>query len=239
MNETVEYEGDCYFWSDGRWLNAKTYMPPPGHIQNELNHRFGHLGQPTPSKKKSATNKSSQSKEIQKTLGPIIVAFVQQQFAESHNFVHRDEIVAHLLAHPQAYPFLQQAYQATPQQMNFERYVGNQVDWLGANLEDPDRTQLDDRLAKVEMADGKRGYWPKWHDFAEGAIYHRDVVVESIKSWLPQTGEKKRDSKEANLALIAAGPEKIRYEPLSDAWGRSAGNAACWVDVATGKRLKS
>lgn len=239
MNETAEYDGNNYFWSNGRWLDAKTYMPPPGRIQNELNHRFGHLAQPTKSKKKSTTSKSSQSKEIQKTLGPIMAAFVRQRFAETNDFVHRDEIVAHLFEQPKVLAFLQQAYADSPQQKDFDWYVGNQIDWLGANLENPNRTQLDDVLVKRTMPDGKRGYRPKWHAFVEGQVYHRDVVVEVIQGWLPETGKQKMENKEANLAIIVAGPEQIRYEPFSEGWGRSAGNAACWMDVATGKRLKS
>lgn len=238
MNETVEYEGNRYLWSNGRWLDAKTHMPPPGYVQSDLNHLFRHLVQPAPDPKKRTASKSSQSKEIQQTIGPIIIAFVRQCFAETNNFVHRDEIVAHLFAHAKALSFLQKAYAASPQQRDFEWYVGNQVDWLGANLEDESRTEFDDLLVKTEMPDGKRGYRPKWHTFIEGQVYHRDVVVETIKGWLPETGEQKLESKEANLAFIAAGPEKIRFEPVSEGWGRSAGNAACWVDAATGKRLK-
>ena len=162
MNHMVEHNGHSYHWSGDTWIDNATYMPPPGIVQQELNHRFGHIVErPATTGKKRPGSTSSESKAIQKTIGPIIVDFVRRRYAETQSFVHRDEITAHLLAHPEACTFLQQAYAQTEQKRSFEWYVGNQVDWLGADYEDPSRSEFDHLLEKGEMVDGKKGYRPR------------------------------------------------------------------------------
>ncbi len=52
-----------------------------------------------------------------------------------------------------------------------------------------------------------------------------------------RTGEQKREGKEAHLARIAQGPERIRFLTKSERSGRSPGNAGCWVDAVTGERM--
>ncbi|MBP6468897.1 MAG: hypothetical protein KBE23_09760 [Chloroflexi bacterium] len=163
MSELVELNGRYYRWSGDVWLDAQTYVSPPGVIQQELNSRYGHLVGATavvPKKPKTAPP-SSASKGIQKTIGPIIFDFVRYRYAETQDFVHRDEIAQHLLDHAEARAFLQQAYAQTDQKMTFENYVGNQVDWLSANMEDPNRSEFKDLLEKGEMADGKKGFRPR------------------------------------------------------------------------------
>ncbi|MCB8922994.1 MAG: hypothetical protein H6662_15510 [Ardenticatenaceae bacterium] len=235
--ETFELDGRSYYWSGDAWLNAQTYIKPPGVVQQELSRRYGHrVNKPETSRKKQRL--TAESKGIQKTIGPIIVDFIYQRYAETHDYVSRDEIRDYLLSHPEASAFLREAYEQTEEKRTFEWYVGNQVDWLSANYENPDRSEFEHLLEKVDLADGKKGYRPQWHSFAEGTVYFRDEVVDAIERWLPGTGREKREGKEANLAIIAQGPEKIRFMPQGEGWGRSAGNAACWVDAATGERLK-
>ncbi|MCA9875829.1 MAG: hypothetical protein KC441_19290 [Anaerolineales bacterium] len=161
--EVFELNGRSYRWSGDVWLDAQTYVSPPGVIQQELNGRYGHLvGVKTAvSRKPTSTPSSSAGKGIQKTIGPIIFGFVRYRYAETQDFVHRDEIAQHLLDHPEASAFLQQAYAQTDQKMTFEHYVGNQVDWLSANMEDPSRSEFNDLSEKGEMADGKKGFRPR------------------------------------------------------------------------------
>lgn len=161
--EVHEFNGRSYRWSGGVWVDAQTYVSPPGVIQQELNGRYGHLvGMGTAvSHKAKAAPPGSAGKGIQKTIGPIIFDFVRCRYAETQDFVHRDEIAQHLLDHPEASAFLQQAYEQTGQKMTFEHYVGNQVDWLSANMEDPSRSEFKDLLEKGEMADGKKGFRPR------------------------------------------------------------------------------
>lgn len=73
----------------------------------------------------------------------------------------RDEIAQHLLDHAAVCAFLRQADAQTDRKMTFENYVGNQVDWLSANMEDPSRSEFKDLLEKGEMADGKKGFRPQ------------------------------------------------------------------------------
>lgn len=237
---TFALNGNLYRWSGGVWLDAQTHISPPSVTQQELNRRYGHLvGVETAMRKKQkTTSKSGTDKGIQKTIGPIMVAFIYSRYAETQDFVHGDEIAAHLLDRPEAVAFLRQVYAQTEQAKSFEDYVANQVSWLGANLDDPNRPDYDEVVEKTKMADGKTGYRPKkWHDFVEGEVYNREVVVEAIKSWLPETGEQKREGKEAHLTRIAQGPERIRFTPQSEGWGRSPMNAGCWVDAVTGEHL--
>lgn len=165
MSETKAFEldGRTYRFIEGVWMDAVTYVSPPDTIEQELNRRFGDLvGQVTAvSRKTKAAPHNSEGKGIQNTIGPIIFDYVRYRYAETQDFVHRDEIAQHLLDHPEASAFLQQAYAQTDQKMTFEHYVGNQVDWLSANLEDPNRTEFKDLLEKGEMADGKKGFRPR------------------------------------------------------------------------------
>lgn len=115
--------------------------------------------------------------------------FINRRYAETDDFVHGSEVSQYLLAHPEAAAFLRQAYAQTDQARTFEVYVGNQVSWLAANLDYPNRSEYDDLIEKAEMSDGKIGFRPKWHDFVEGEVLDRDVVVETIKRWLPETGK--------------------------------------------------
>jgi len=163
MDKTFELNGRTYRWTGNGWVDAKTFLSPPGILQQELNHRFGYLvNKPAPhSKKQHTASQSSDGKGIQKTIGPIIVDFVRRRYDETHDFVHRDEIAQYLLNHPEARTFLQEAYSQTEQKMAFEGYVGNQVDWLSANYGDPSRSEYEHTLEKADMADGKKGYRPK------------------------------------------------------------------------------
>jgi len=161
--KAFELDGRVYRYIEGVWMDAETYVSPPDIIEQELNRRFGDLvGHVTAvSKKPKTASPSSAGKGIQKTIGPIIFGFVRYRYAETQDFVHRDEIAQHLLDHPEASAFLQQAYAQTDQKMTFENYVGNQVDWLSANMEDPSRSEFNDLLEKGEMADGKKGFRPR------------------------------------------------------------------------------
>lgn len=237
MSVRVEYEGVIYRFSGNEWLNSTTYMPPPKVVQRELNARFRHLIVEPVKRTSQRSTTSAKSKSILQTIGPLIIEFIRNRFTKTGNFVHRDEIVHYLVQHKKASAFLHEAHKQTAQQMTFEQYVGNQIDWLSARFETLGKTDFH-TLEKVTMLDGKKGYGIRWHDFEEGRIYHRQVVVEAIQSWLPQTGEEKRKSKQDNLELIAAGPEKIKYQPFGEGWGRSPANAKCWENVETGKRLK-
>ncbi len=165
MSETKAFElnGRTYSYIEGVWMDAQSYVSPPDTIEQELNRRYGDLvGQVTAvSRKPKTAPQSSEGKGIQKTIGPIIFDFVRYRYAETQDFVHRDEIVQYLLDHPEASAFLQQAYAQTDQKMTFEGYVGNQVDWLSASLEDTSRSEFKDLLEKGEMADGKKGFRPR------------------------------------------------------------------------------
>jgi len=151
MDKTFELNGRTYRWTGNGWVDAKTFLSPPGVLQQELNHRFGHLldkPDPSPQKQPSAIQ-NRESKDIQKTIGPIIVDFVRRRYDETQDFVHRDAIAQYLLNHPEARGFLQEAYSQTEQKMTFEGYVGNQVDWLSANYGDPSRSEYEHILERV------------------------------------------------------------------------------------------
>lgn len=241
MNEKIfNLNGREYRWIGNRWVDAKTYLVVPGTLQQELNHRFSHLlgrSQPTIQKVQSGTP-NSEDKGIQETIGPIIVEFIRHRYGKTHTFVSRDDIAIHLLDHSQARPFLRAAYEQTEKKKGFGWYVGNQVDWFSAHFGEESHSEYGLVLEKAELEDGKKGYRPRWHSFDEGAVYHRDDVVTAVREWLPDTGPEKRESKQANLDIIAGGPEWIRFEPQDEGWGRSPGNAACWVDPDTGERLR-
>lgn len=239
---TFELNGEFYLWSDGNWLDAKTRVSASGVIQRELNRRYGYrVGMEAAVQKRTPKTKvepgSSKNKDIQKTIGPIMIAFIHRRYAVTHDFVHGSEIAAYLLDQPEAVAFLRQTYAQTRQLKTFEDYVGNQVSWLGANLDDPSRSEYDDLIEKIDMPDGKLGFRPKW-PFGEGEVWDRDVVVQVVKERLTETGQKKREGKEANLEVIAQGPKSIRFMPHSEGWGRSPMNARCWADAVTGERLK-
>ncbi|MCA9970237.1 MAG: hypothetical protein KC425_08480 [Anaerolineales bacterium] len=158
---TVKHNGVSYQWDGSRWIAVDTFMPPPKVIQSELNRLHGHrLQQPAPSRRQAKFGGSG-SKGIQNTVGPIIVDFINRTFAETNEWVHRNAVAAYLLAHPEANAFLRQAYAQTEQLRAFEEYVGNQVDWLGANLDANGRFHYADILEKTTMPDGLKGYRPK------------------------------------------------------------------------------
>ena len=157
MNEEVNYKGHTYRWADNQWYDAQTNIIPPRVIQQELNLRFRNT---QPAKPKTKKAKTILNKRIRETIGPLIVNFVQERYAETQSFVPRDEIAAYLLSHPQANTFLQEAYAQSPKERGFEWYVGNQVDWLGGDV-GTDRSEFGHLLEKTTLADGKRGYRPK------------------------------------------------------------------------------
>lgn len=157
MSRSVTYNGKTYRWSGKQWLDTVTYMPPPGVVQQELNHRF-HRDKVKANRKATQRKKT---KAIQETIGPIIVDYIQRQYVQTNEFVHRDDIAAYLLSHPEACSFLQEAYAKTDQKHDFEWYVGNQVDWLSANYGNPNCSEVDHLLEKAVMPDGKKGYRPK------------------------------------------------------------------------------
>ena len=163
MSDIFELNGRSYRWVGGSWLDAQTYISPPGVIQQELNHRYGHLVEKEMAvrKKRQRSSSSSQSKSIQKTIGPIIVDFVRQRYFETHTDVGRDEITKYLLNHPEASAFLRQTYAQTKQEQSFTWYVGNQVDWFSADYENPNRSEYNHLLEKTILPDGKKGYRPK------------------------------------------------------------------------------
>jgi hypothetical protein len=240
MQKIFRLDGIEYFWMGSGWVYADSHLAVPGVLGQALDHHFGHIvGQARPASKKdrSATS-GGEDKGIQKTIGPIIVDFIRERYDKTHTFVSRDELARHLFGHPQAQPFLRAAYEKTEKIQSFEWYVGNQVDWFSANFGDASHSEYGMVLEKKELADGKKGYRPRWHTFDEGEIYYREDVVTAVKGWLPETGPEKMESKQANLDIIAGGPERIRFEPQGEGWGRSPGNAACWVDPDTNERLR-
>jgi len=165
MNNEGKFElnGEHYRWSGSEWINAQTRVSVSRVIQRELTLRYGHLMgvELTSQKRPNKVSKSSKSKEIQETIGPIMLDFIRCRYSEIDDYVPRDEIRDYLLNHSEASAFLRLAYSLTEEKRTFEWYVGNQVDWLSANLEDPSRSEFKDLLEKGKMVDGKKGFRPR------------------------------------------------------------------------------
>ena len=158
MSIEVRLDNQAYLWSGEQWLNADTFISPPGIVQQQLNRRYQHLiGQTTIGKKQRS--QSGKNKGIQVYIGPLIVDFVKQRYGETEMAVSRDDIADYLLNHAEARTFLSEAYQKTDKKRSFEWYVANQVDWLSAAYTEH-RSELQYLLERFELEDGKKAYQP-------------------------------------------------------------------------------
>ena len=158
MREKFELNGREYIWANGMWLGAD-YVSIPKTTEQELNLRYGHLLQPEKPVRSSGKKSNKQDGRIQANLEPAILAFIQQQYKKSENWVTRDEIAAFLLEDEKIRPFLEAQYKQTAQKMSFEQYAGNQVDWLSARFSQ-EMSGLQHLLEQQEDEDGKKIYRP-------------------------------------------------------------------------------
>lgn len=159
MPDTFELDGRTYRWDGSQWIDANTFMSPPAVIVRRLDRRFGHLtgSAPVPASTKPKRKRESTDR-IQDVVGPEIVKFVQQRFAETQDWVQRDEIRQGLLDDEKTRAYLKRKYGQTGQKMTFRAYVGNQIDHLSARIT-REASEHTDQLERTKI-DGVWAYRP-------------------------------------------------------------------------------
>jgi hypothetical protein len=160
MPDTFELDGRTYRWGGSQWIDAETFMSPPAVIVRRLDRRFGHLtgSAPVPSPTPKPKRKRKSTERIQDVVGPKVVRFIQQRFANTQDWVQRDEIRQGLLEDEKTHPYLTKRYGQTGQKMTFRAYVGNQIDHLSARIT-KEASQHTDQLERKKI-DGVWAYRP-------------------------------------------------------------------------------